>query len=184
MIVIDTEGTGLLKSLLLPLDQQPEIIELAAVKLDNNTLAEIAHIHFLIKPRIQLGAETTKITGITNEMLEKCGSFATRVPALTAFFLGESHLVAHNLDYDSAMLMLEMQRLGRARRFPWPPEHIDTVELTMDLDVPRQKSARLKLGELYQWATGEPMPVAHRALDDTRALCVIVRALRKHDGRI
>lgn len=185
MILLDTETTNGIKSQLLPLDQQPEVIELGAVKLDDTTLEEIASVSWLIKPRVlPLSKDTTKYTNITTEMVEGQPSFARRVPELTNFFLGERKFVAHNVCFDVDVIFFELSRLGLTKRFPWPPEHIDTVELSMDLDAPRQKSSRLKLGELYLLATGTEMPVKHRALDDARALIPIVKYLRGIDGRI
>jgi DNA polymerase III epsilon subunit-like protein len=185
MIVLDTESTNLGKPDVVPLDQQPEMIEFAARKLDDGTLEDRGGISFLICPKLlPLSDLTVKVTGITTDMLQGQPRFAARVPALTQFFLGERTLVAHNAGHDVRLLASELQRLDRLCRFPWPCEHLDTVELTMDLEAPRQKSSRLKLGELYCLATGKAPEKAHRALDDVNSLVAIVRWLRAKDGRI
>jgi DNA polymerase III epsilon subunit-like protein len=185
MIVFDTETTGLLKPEIVPLEQQPEIIEFAAVKLDDITLDQTDAVSFLVKPRIlPLAPEIIKITGITSEMLAEQKTFATRVALLTNLFLGEKVLVAHNCDFDVQVLALELRRVARLLRFPWPAEHVDTVELTMDIEAERKKSARLKLSELYTALTGEAAPKAHRALVDVQTLATCVRLLRAKDGRI
>lgn len=178
MIVLDTETTGLIKNATLPLEQQPEIIEFAAVKLDAE-LAETSHIHFLIKPKNLVHEETIKKShGITNEMLEGKPSFARVLPAIQSFFLGEDTLVAHHPSFDTGVLSFELRRLDRLTKFPWPPNQVDTVEMTRDIQYKRKQEALVKT------IKGEAPKVAHRALEDVRELCDILRYLRQLDGRI
>lgn len=186
MIVWDTEGTGLIKPLNVPLDQHPEMIEFAAVKLHEETLEETGRISFLIRPNLlwPLPEEVTKWTGITTELLEGELTFPRRVRELADFVLGERIWVAHNISYDMGLLGVELQRLGMVNRFPWPPEPVCTVELTMDLEAERKKSDRLKLEELYFLATGEGVKLKHRAMADVETLVTVVRWLRAKDGRI
>lgn len=177
MIVFDTETTGLIGHPSLPLDKQPEIIELCAVKLDDTTLIETGRLDFLVRPsRLPLPPEITKITKITTEMVEREPSFARRLPLLQSFFCGESLCVAHNCAYDIGMLQLELRRLDRMHKFPWPYQQACTVELTTDL-----RGHRLKLGELYTIATGREIDGAHRAMNDVLALCDVVRWLRAQE---
>lgn len=177
MIVLDTETSGLVKSESLPLDQQPEIVEFAAVKLDAD-LKETAAIEFLIKPRIAVGPETIKITGITNEMLADKPSFARVLPAIQTFFLGEDTMVAQSADFDIRMMVFELRRLDRVTKFPWPPRQIDNVELCRDVQYKRKQEM------LVEKIKGKRPDVAHRALADVRELCDILRYLRNLDGRI
>lgn len=177
MIVFDTETTGLIKNASLPLDQQPEIVEIAAVKLDKD-LAETAVLEFLIKPKIPISKETTKANNITNEMLEGKPSFARVLPQIQAFFLGEDTLVAHHPSFDTMVLSFELRRLDRLTKFPWPPNQVDTVEMTRDIQYKRKQEA------LVTTIKGAAPAVAHRALADVRELCDILRYLRNLDGRI
>lgn len=175
MIVFDTETTGLLNNPALPLDQQPEIIEFAAVKLDDDSLEETGAINFFLMPkRLVREEKIIKSTGITDEMLKGAPSFARMVPTISAFFLGEVTAVAHNVAYDIGMLTYELTRLDRVNKFPWPSRHVCTVEANMDVLV---QGAR-NLTALYKHVTGEEPPVKHRALDDVRTLCTIVRWMR------
>jgi len=186
MIVWDTEATGGLKPSTVPMDQQPEMMEFGAVKLDDETLEEKDHIHFLIKPKIlwPIPAQVTEWNNITTEMLQDAPSFAGVLRAITTFVLGERRWLAHNISYDLGVMYWELARVNMLMRFPWPPEPICTVELTMDLEVPRQKSDRLKQEDLYARVIGEKPPVTHRALDDARSLATILRWLRTKDNRI
>lgn len=185
MIIFDTETTGLLKPGVVPLDQQPEVIEFAAIKLDAD-LQEVDRLHFNCCPRtLPLDPKIEKITGLTTEMIRPCPRFSSYTMGLIGMFLGERQLVAHNIAFDVEVLHLELQRLGMATRFPWPPMQIDTVELTMDLEgIDRKKSPRLSLGQLYSAATGRAPETKHRALSDVESLVTVVRWLRATDDRI
>ena len=174
MIIFDTETTGLIQHVSTPLDQQPEIIEVAAIKVDDQFLEERDALTFLVKPkRLPLPAIITKITGFVDADLADALSFPRHVATLEAFFVGERIAVAHNIAYDIGMFELELRRLGRVTRFPWPPTQLCTVEHSLTI-----KGHRLKLGQLYEHAFGKPMVEAHRAMPDTRQLLDVVRWMR------
>lgn len=175
MILFDTETTGLINNKSLPLSEQPEIIEVACMKLDDETLQPVATFTSFVRPsRLPLPPKITEITGITEEMLAGQPTFARILPNLTDFFLGEKMLVAHNASYDVGMFELELRRLDRVKKFPWPSIHACTVELNMDI-----KGHRMKQGDLYRHVTGSDPKVAHRALDDVESLYTIVLWMRE-----
>lgn len=180
MILIDNETTGLKEVSTVPSDQQPRIIEFAALQLDNKSLKEKGAFHFLIHPGkgISLSDDIVKITGITDAMLRGQPPFAGRYETIVNFFLGESMLVAHNLPFDRDVLALDLARIGRQYQFPWPPHHRCTAELTQDI-----KGKYLRQQDLYEHYMGKPANQTHRALDDVRQLAEIVRCMRK-EGRI
>jgi len=173
VIVFDTETSGLIGPQNAPLDTQPEIIEFAAIKLDDHFLEEQGRLTFLCKPSREIVPKITEITGLTNEDLKGQPSFARKLPLVEDFFRGERFCAAHNCGYDIGMMELELRRLNRVRRFPWPTEQLCTVELTTDI-----KGYRLKLGQLYEIAMGKPMAEAHRAMVDVEHLVEVVRWLR------
>lgn len=172
MIVIDNETTGLIKSKSLPITQQPHIIEFAAVKLDAR-LEPFAELTFKCNPGIALDKVITDITGLTDADLVNEPPFSAHLSELREFFLGEREMVAHNCSYDRDMLLFELVRLNSVTKFPWPPEHICTVEATAHLE-----GHRLKMTELYAKAMGRPLAQKHRALDDVLALVDIIRWCR------
>lgn len=177
MIVFDTETTGLeLKGQKLAV--QPHIIELGAIKLDNETLEEVSRMSFMCKPPILIPAEAMNVHHITDEMVADLPPFAAFVEELQEFFLGERFMVAHNCAYDMKMLSFALQRIEMVQRFPWPPTHICTVERSHGI-----KGRRLKLGQLHEIATGEDFSDKHRAIADTEALVRCVRYLRK-EGKL
>ncbi len=186
MIIFDTETTGLVEPYASPLAKQPHIIEFAAIKLqDEPPYGELeceddhgiipSRIEFLVKPPIPLPEIITKITGLTDEDLKNESPFTEYYLALVRFFLGERHLIAHNVQFDVDLLRFQLQRMGCLLRFPWPPNHHCTVNLNMDI-----KGHRIKQDQLFDYVTGGAEGAraeagAHRAMADVEDLTTIVR---------
>lgn len=162
-IVFDTETTGLTKPLGTPLAKQPQIIEICAIKLNDN-LEEIACYETFVNPGKQLDPEITRITGIQDKDVMNAPKFEEIYPGLASFFLGTDILVAHNLPFDRSLLTFELERLEKLRNFPWPIQHICTVNKSMKLEGYRQS-----LANLYKIATGKEHVKAHRARGDVEA---------------
>lgn len=157
MIFFDTETTGLIKETA-PLEQQPRIIEIAAVRIEATNPQKF---QTLINPAILLPQEVIKITGITDEMLRDAPTFIEVLPKLVDFFLGESEVVAHNVEFDRMMLVYELRRVAWEHRFPYPRTWIDTVYL----------SGGKKLEDWSREVLGkEFVPQTHRAMEDVERL--------------
>lgn len=165
MIIFDTETTGLVQPWAMPIAKQPQIIEFAAIKIDDSSFKEIDRMEFLCNPGKPLPPEIVKITKITDAMLKGKLSFASHLPKLSEFFLGEEYIAAHNITFDTSMLQLELMRIDSLIKFPWPMHHIDTVESSMPL-----KGFRLNLTKLHAHCFGKDFPAAHRAMADVEAL--------------
>lgn len=176
MIIMDCETTGLPEPGLVPLDQQPRIIEFGAIKVDEETLAPLDTIHFLCNPGIPLPPIITKITGLRDADLKGAKRFAAHLNSLTDFFLGQRTIVAHNEAFDHRMLELELARLDRVTQFPWPPVRRCTVELTA-----HRTGKYLKLTELYTMLFGRDPAQQHRALGDVEILHEVCIRLRQED---
>lgn len=175
MIIFDTETTGLVKPTAVSLNEQPEIIELAAIKLeDKKPYKELERIEFLCKPKYPLSAKITEITGLTDKDLEDQPKFSAKYPYLCEFFRGEFYLIGHNVKFDVDLLSFELQRMGRLTKFPWPPMHICTVEATVS-----RKGFRLNQGLLYEELFGDIIKSAHRAMADVEVLVKITKELIK-----
>lgn len=168
-IIFDTETTGLIGPDGLPDEQQPAIIEFAGIKV-NGDWQEVDRLELLINPwgagiKGELPFQITKITGIKSHTLWDKPDFPQAYPQLCAFFLGESRMVAHNCPFDRDVLKYNLGRIGKQLCFPWPQDHICTVQATYALE-----NRRMKLGELHAKATGKPHANAHRAMGDVEAL--------------
>jgi DNA polymerase-3 subunit alpha len=171
MVIYDTETSGLIQNMAIPLKQQPKIIELYALKIDDKTLEDVAEWHSLFYIK-ELSQEVVDITGITIDMLTNAPAFAERVDDLSDFFLGERLMAGHNLSYDRDMLFLELKRLDRVMRFPWPQRHICTVESTESM-----LGFRLSLTALHEQLFGTGFGTAHRAEADVQATARCLREL-------
>jgi DNA polymerase III epsilon subunit-like protein len=175
MIVFDLETTGLPLADGADLNLQPHITEFGAIKLDED-LKETDVLEFLVNPGVPLDPKITKITGLTDDMLKDQKPFIAKLDQIVDFFLGERILVAHNLPFDRAILKFELERVGRILSFPWPPEHICTVEVGETV-----WNKKRKLGDIYLEVTGQEHKGAHRSIADVRALIEIVRWYKKED---
>lgn len=177
-ILFDTETTGLLKPSANSVDEQPEIVELYAVMI-NDEFELVGEYESLYKPRIPITDELTKIHGISNEMVKEAPSFGDDYKRLAKFFTGADELIAHNLPFDVGMLANELIRIDRLIQFPWPRIHTCTVELSMGIE-----QRRISLSNLHKYATGGPHEGAHRAKADVHALVRCYHYLTDPDGRV
>ena len=177
MIVFDLETTGLPKAEGSDLDQQPKIIEFGGIKLDKD-LNEIDRLEFFCNPQHPLDPQITKITKITDDMLKDEKPFIASYKPLCNFFLGEDQLVAHNLSFDRKILKFELERHDKTTKFPWPPEHICTVEISKAV-----WGKFRKLGEIYFEVTGKEHKDAHRSIADVEATIEVLKWYKK-EGHI
>ena len=169
MIIFDLETTGLPKAEGSDLILQPKIIEFGAVKLDGD-FHETEKLEFFVNPGMQLDPKITKITGITYYMLKDEKPFIAYYKILAEWFCGEKIVVAHNLPFDRKVLRFELERYDKLTKFPWPYEHLCTVEIGETV-----WGKKRKLGEIYSEITGKEHKGAHRSIADVRATAEIVR---------
>jgi DNA polymerase III epsilon subunit-like protein len=176
MIIFDLETTGLLKRSAMPIDMQPRITEFAAAKLDDNTMRLVDELTFLCNPGIAIDPKVTKITGITNTMVQDKPTFKECLDKVYDFFEGEDTLIAHNIAFDYNVLRYELLRLGKLEEFPMPINKICTIKKSMYL-----QGKKLNLGLLYKTLCGKEIQGAHRAINDVYALTECVKVLRKNN---
>lgn len=175
MIIFDLETTGLPKAEGSDLDLQPRIIEFGAIKYNNELIQkgemkEEARLEFFCNPGNPLDPKIIKITNITDEMLKNEKPFIAKINELTNFFLGETDIVAHNLPFDRKVLRFELERLDKVTKFPWPPNHICTVEIGQKF-----WGKMRKLGDIYEDLFDEKIEGAHRSINDVEATARIVK---------
>lgn len=194
MIIFDTETTGLPKADAASLDNQPKIIEFGALRIDDDLFGRpdeefladldahfdqekedpcgISSLEFFVDPKEKLESVITKITGIKQKDIDGQGEFASHLPRLQHFFRGEEHVAAHNLPFDMKLLRFDLERIDKVYHFPWPSNHICTVEDSFSI-----KGRRMRLGELYEYLFKEEMKGWHRALSDVRNTTRILNEL-------
>ncbi|NLM07260.1 MAG: PolC-type DNA polymerase III, partial [Tissierellia bacterium] len=100
--VFDFETTGLTP-------KNSKIIEIGAVKVINGDIVD--YFSELINPSEQISEFTTKLTSITNEMLEGKPSIEEILPKFIDF-IGESVLVGHNVKFDMGFLRFNANEQG------------------------------------------------------------------------
>lgn len=178
-LVIDCETTGLTMPGLADLSKQPFIIEFAAARIEKGKIKK--KFEALIYPGVEVSAEITKITGITNEMLKGKQRFKDVLPDIEKMFKGADTLFAHNAPFDCACIGYELSRLGipfgatvagmEGRFYPpwWPENVVCTVQ-----EYKHEFGRRAKLTELYERKMGKPLNQKHRALGDVLALAEII----------
>ena len=177
MIVFDLETTGLPKAEGSDLEIQPKIIEFGGVKLDED-LNEIGRLEFFCNPGHPLDPVITKITKITDDDLKNEKPFIANYKPLCDFFLGETKIVAHNLPFDRKILKFELERNDKLTKFPWPSEHICTVEIGKSV-----WGSFRKLADIYFEVTGQEHKGAHRSIADVLATVEILKWYKK-EGHI
>ena len=75
-----------------------EIVEISAIKVRNRK--EVDSFSKLIKTKNEIGYFTTRLTGITNEMVEKQGKELVVVLQEFRKFLDKDIIVGHNVNFD------------------------------------------------------------------------------------
>jgi DNA polymerase-3 subunit epsilon len=127
--IFDTETTGLPKREG-TLQDQPHVIQFASQTFEFDPLTrrfvEVDRYNQLIKPPVPVPAESTRISGITDEMVAACPVMAEVMPRILEIFRNSDLAVAHNLSFDREILENELQRLGISRNF-LPPTIYDTM---------------------------------------------------------
>lgn len=167
ILVFDTETTGLPKPNRVPLDEQPRIIEIGLVVLNDDQVVE--RVGQLLDPKVPIPPDSSKTHHIYDDMVRGKPTFAQFLPEFIKHFEGSDCLIAHNAPFDVRILATELIRLGINETFPWPPKIICTVQ-----EYAPMFGFKPNLQKLYQQITGKSLAQTHRALDDADALAEIL----------
>ena len=167
-IIMDTETTGLTKPSFVGFEEQPRIIEFAAIFIDHR--GEIFHtIDELFNPECKISDEIIKGFGWDESELAKKRLFKEFIPELRDKFYSGTELIGHNLLFDRDMLSFELDRAA-CDFFPWPESLICTVQEYRHLF-----GFRPNLKQLYEKIVGKELDWKHRALDDAMAVYEILK---------
>ncbi|MDX1415697.1 MAG: helicase C-terminal domain-containing protein [Candidatus Promineifilaceae bacterium] len=159
-VAVDIETTGLDSS-------RDAIIEIAAIVFQGNDI--IDEFSSLVYPQRDIPPEITRLTGITQAMVEDAPSMH-QVRSQLRPVLSNHVLVGHNVDFDLSFLKEERLGFGNHR--------LDTVTLASIL-VP--EAGRFGLGALADFLF-LPLPdgrQVHRARDDAELTVELFLALRE-----
>jgi DNA polymerase-3 subunit epsilon len=118
VLVFDTETTGLAPKGQSPsysnVDKFPHIVQFSYIFYDTETMEIVQKNDNVIKIplHIVIGEESTKIHGITNEISRTSGiDIQTVLSEFMCLFSIADLVVAHNLEFDKNMLIVELLRL-------------------------------------------------------------------------
>lgn len=161
---LDTETTGLLEPLGNKLENYPHIIEFYILFTDEK-FNEIDSFYTLIKPPIPIPGFITKITNITNEMVEKAPSFEDVSKVIKKRLKFQDVLIGQNLPFDIGCIDIEFRRLDQRLKIKPDCELFCTVAQSMHL-----KGIRMNSNELHKAATGKEIVGIHRAKEDVLAM--------------
>lgn len=171
-IAVDTETTDLLSPEAAPNAAQPFITELYMCKFDLDTGEIIEAIDSLVNIPIPVPDHIVRITGITDEMLERKPTFDTLIDDIIEFCDGVEFCLGQNLMFDLEVIRHSFIRFGRAAEMPTFSNRVCTVELSFPI-----AKRRMKLGDLYKLATSKELEGAHRARHDVAATIVVYKWL-------
>lgn len=160
-IVLDIETTGLNP-------KKDKIIEVAAVKIINDEIRDI--FHSMIDPEIEIPQEITKLTGITNEMVQGSPKI-NDVMEQFYNFVENTCLVAHNASFDLSFLREALGKTGLIIS----NAIIDTLSLSRELLKDTKKHNLAALAAYFHISSDRH----HRALDDTKATANIFIKLKE-----
>ena len=126
-VAIDTETTGLKPD-------QEKIIEVCAIKFEN--CIETDRFVSLVNPEKKIPQRASKVNNITDEMVVNAPVFADISDQLHKF-IGDSFVVAHNVNFDVGFLRNEFKNVGIDINF----KQADTLAISRDIfnDVPNHK---------------------------------------------
>ncbi len=165
LVFVDVETTGLDAS-------SDSIIEIAAIRpFQGEKRDRLDCFVSLIKTATPLGPRITKLTGITNELLDQSGNDAKEVMAEFCGFIGASDLVAHNARFDAGFIQAAIEKhCGHLWR---PMNFVCTLQLARDR-WPSLPTYRLE--ELTKSMEVD----AHRALGDARRCMTLFYQMHPH----
>jgi DNA polymerase III subunit epsilon len=153
-VVFDTETTGLHPS------DGDEIISIGALRIENGEIHEADAFSRLVNPGRDIPAASTRIHGITNDMVAGEDDIGRVLPPFRDF-IGDAVLVAHNADFDMKFLQLKETQTG----IEISNLVLDTLLISVFLDHDSQDHS---LDSLAQRA-GISIDGRHTALGDSLA---------------
>ena len=161
-VLFDIETTGL--------DSEfDEIIEIGAIKVDNNQIVD--EFHSLIKPNEMIDEFITNLTGITNEMVENAPSINDVLP-LFLKFIGNNILIGHNVNFDINFIYDSLCSCGIS---PISNDFIDTLRIARRV-LPELSHHRLTDLAIYYNIDSNGN---HRALKDVEITNIVFNKLKE-----
>ena len=161
-ICFDLETTGLNANF-------DKIIEIGAIRVKGNEILD--EFCTFVNPKTSISANTTELTGITDDMVENAPCEEEAIKKFIEFCGKNPVLVAHNANFDTSFVKSACKRLKIDFNFTY----VDTVPISRAL-IMSVKNHKLDTVAKYLKI---PEFNHHRASDDARALAYIFIKLMK-----
>lgn len=161
-VFFDTETTNLLGPEAGGQEQQPHLIEFAAVKYRDDE--KVDELYLVMNPRVPIPEESTKAHGYTNDMLKGMKPFSMHWKQIARFWRDADVQIGHNLMFDKNVLHWELRRISKQLNFPWASNDVCTVEVCT-----KWLGHRLSLTDLHIKLFGNEFSGAHSAMNDVNA---------------
>lgn len=165
IIVLDTETTGVAKNV--------KIIQFSAIRYKINADFSLEQIDFFdtyINPDEKLKAKITEITGISQDMIEKCPKEDIIAKDIVAYLSKASIYAAHNAPFDIDKINAMFERIGIEFCLP-APKVIDTLPCARDC-FPDLDS--YKLQDIVENIDTENQFRYHNSLEDIKATALVL----------
>ena len=182
LLFFDTETTGII-NFKAPSDTpgQPHLVQLGYQLYPVDGTRPFHSACFIIKPcGFTISKEATAIHGITNELACDIGvDLKWALLGFTHFLTRASLVIAHNIDFDHAIIQIEWKRCGIhfCQRPLFCTMHASTDVLKLPGNYGNYKWP--KLSEAYEFFTKTPLSNAHDALVDVTACKAVFDGLKK-----
>jgi DNA polymerase-3 subunit epsilon len=167
IVVFDLETTG-------PWVERDKIIEIALIKITPDGTRETYHSK--VNPGVPIPEAVVKLTGITNEEVEKAPPFRD-IARDVLNFIQDADIGGFNVErFDLPLLAREFNEIGLA--FTWDKRKVFDAQKVYHLNEKRDLTAA------YQFYCGQDLGNnAHSALADTEATVAILEAqVKKYGG--
>lgn len=181
VLILDFEGTGLLKNETDDPHAQPGIVEVGFVKVDDMK-KKPKTLTMLMDPEVHFEEKAQEVTGISEKEVYGKPNFVECFSEITDFVLGCKHLVTFNgSGYDIPLLQHNLRRYNLDAKFPWPPVHWDLMHIATTVLNLQGKTGNKPptLMELYENLFNEAFDSHHRALNDALATFECAREIHK-----
>ena len=186
-LVFDTETTGFPSRKVLPNDpSQPHAVSIAALLVEDDG-KERGQFYGLINPGVPIPSETTKIHGLTDEIVRRVGMTPDMALMTFLHLLGRAEMMAaHNAPFDVAILEILAARC-RVKLPKLPPVFCTCRKATPILNLPPTEKMKAagrnnpkppSLAECFKHFFDEEIHGAHDAMIDARACARIMFHIR------
>lgn len=187
ILFFDVETTGL-PNFKRPADWegQPRLVQYAGLLTDDAGKIVQAAV-FRVRPDFWVvTGETTKIHGLTTEILHETGIPIGDIMHVVASWMSmAARRVGHNIAFDNKIIRGELRRAGLPDQYDKSKDFCTAhgSRKLVAAQTPKQKeegrpgTKMPKLSEAFNWATGRELENAHEALADVHACKAVYFAL-------